>query len=187
MTGGTQADVTHRPEELPVSPALKTVIYPVKDLAHAKTLYAAPRPRLGLDPIMDEAYCIQFTTADREPGLDPNGHSKGRTGPVSYWHVADIKDSCPAPTGRGNRATARQRPRRQAHRRFDGCGWQRDRAHPDTRTGLARPSGSALWCEQLQCDVVGVAKFQDVPGADVLDLLVGDTALVEHRARRVQI
>lgn len=48
---------------------------------------------------MDEAYCIQFTTADREPGLDPNGHSKGRTGPVSYWHVADIKDSCPAPTG----------------------------------------------------------------------------------------
>lgn len=40
-----------------MSPALKTVIYAVKDLAQAKTLYTA---LLGLDPIMDEAYYIQF-------------------------------------------------------------------------------------------------------------------------------
>ena len=70
--------------------ALKTVIYPVKDLAQAKALYGT---LLGLEPSMDEVYYVQFNTAHQEIGLDPNGHSKGMTGPVCYWPVEDIKDS----------------------------------------------------------------------------------------------
>jgi predicted enzyme related to lactoylglutathione lyase len=70
--------------------ALKTIIYPVKDLARAKTLYAT---LLGVEPVMDEAYYVQFDTSHEEVGLDPNGHGKGMTGPVSYWHVDDIKDT----------------------------------------------------------------------------------------------
>ena len=73
-----------------MTPTLKTVIYPVKDLTVAKTLYST---LLGTEPSMDEAYYVHFDTAHQEVGLDPNGHSKGMTGPVGYWHVADIKDS----------------------------------------------------------------------------------------------
>jgi hypothetical protein len=28
---------------------------------------------------------------DQEFGLDPNGHSQGMTGPVSYYHVDDLE------------------------------------------------------------------------------------------------
>jgi predicted enzyme related to lactoylglutathione lyase len=73
-----------------VAPALKTVIYPVRDLSQAKSLYAA---LLGADPVMDEAYYVQFNAADQEIGLDPHGHSKGMTGPLGYWHVEDIRKS----------------------------------------------------------------------------------------------
>lgn len=69
---------------------LKTVIYPVKDLASAKTLFGA---LLGVEPSMDEAYYVHFDVAGQEVGLDPHGHSKGMTGPVGYWHVDDIKES----------------------------------------------------------------------------------------------
>jgi predicted enzyme related to lactoylglutathione lyase len=87
MTGETEP-VTHELKELPVASGLKTIIFPVTDLAQAKTLYGT---LLGLEPIMDEAYYVQFNTADQEIGLDPNGHSKAMTGPVGYWHVEDIK------------------------------------------------------------------------------------------------
>ena len=73
-----------------MTPALKTVIYPVKDLAAAKTLYIT---LLGVAPSMDEVYYVHFDAAHQEIGLDPNGHRKGMTGPVGYWHVEDIKDS----------------------------------------------------------------------------------------------
>ena len=68
--------------------ALKTVIYPVKDLASAKTLYST---LLGIEPSMDEPYYVHYNATNQEIGLDPGGHSKGMTGPVGYWHVEDIK------------------------------------------------------------------------------------------------
>jgi len=68
---------------------LKTIIYPVKDLARAKTLYGK---LLGVAPYADEAYYVGFRVGDHELGLDPNGHSQGMTGPVGYWHVADINE-----------------------------------------------------------------------------------------------
>jgi predicted enzyme related to lactoylglutathione lyase len=69
---------------------MRTVIYPVKDLAQAKTLYGK---LLGVAPYADEAYYVGFRVGDQELGLDPNGHSQGMTGPVGYWYVDDIKES----------------------------------------------------------------------------------------------
>lgn len=67
---------------------IRTIIYPVTDLAQAKTLYGA---LLGVAPIMDEAYYVGFRVGDQDIGLDPHGRSKGITGPVGYWHVDDIE------------------------------------------------------------------------------------------------
>jgi predicted enzyme related to lactoylglutathione lyase len=69
---------------------LRTVIYPVKDLARAKALYGT---LLGVAPYMDEAYYVGFNVGGQDVGLDPHGHSQGMTGPVGYWHVADIQES----------------------------------------------------------------------------------------------
>jgi catechol 2,3-dioxygenase-like lactoylglutathione lyase family enzyme len=67
---------------------LKTVSYPVKDLAKATTLY---RELLGVEPPMDEAYYVGFDVHGQHVGLDPHGYRKGMTGPVGHWHVDDIK------------------------------------------------------------------------------------------------
>lgn len=69
---------------------IRAVIYPVKDIARAKKLYSK---LLGVEPLMDEAYYVGFRVGDLDIGLDPDGHNKGMTGPVGYWHVNDIKKS----------------------------------------------------------------------------------------------
>ncbi len=55
----------------------KTVTYPVKDLAQAKTLYST---LLGVDPYMDEPYYVGFNAGGHDVGLDPNGHKQGYDG-----------------------------------------------------------------------------------------------------------
>lgn len=67
---------------------MHTIIYPVKDLARAKSLYAA---LLGVDPYADEPYYVGFRVGDQEFGLNPHGHDQGMTGPVGYYDVDDIK------------------------------------------------------------------------------------------------
>ncbi|MCI3275467.1 VOC family protein [Streptomyces sp. NPDC047081] len=67
---------------------LNTVIYPVKDIAAAKALFSA---LLEVEPYADEPYYVGFKDAGQDIGLDPNGHAKGMTGPVPYWHVSDIR------------------------------------------------------------------------------------------------
>jgi predicted enzyme related to lactoylglutathione lyase len=69
---------------------ISTIIYPVKDLAQAKTLYST---LVGVAPVMDEPYYVGFRVGDQDIGLDPHGHSKGMAGPVSYWNVNDINAS----------------------------------------------------------------------------------------------
>jgi predicted enzyme related to lactoylglutathione lyase len=69
---------------------IRLFIYPVKDIARAKTLYSK---LLGIEPYLDEAYYVGFRVGDQEIGLDPNGHSNGMTAPVGYWLVDDIKKS----------------------------------------------------------------------------------------------
>ena len=80
---------------------LKTVIYPVRDLATAKALH---RELLGVEPNMDEAYYVGFDVHGQDVGLDPHGHSQGMTGPVAYWHVDDIKGRMQALLDAGARA-----------------------------------------------------------------------------------
>ncbi len=72
---------------------VSTVIYPVKDIAQAKTLYSK---LLGVEPYADAAYYVGFRVGDQEIGLDPHGHNKGMTGPVAYFEVSDIKKSLQA-------------------------------------------------------------------------------------------
>lgn len=69
---------------------LRTIIYPVHDMARAKTLF---RELLGVQPYMDAPYYAAFSVGGQDVGLDPHGHSHGMTGPVGYWHVADIRQS----------------------------------------------------------------------------------------------
>jgi predicted enzyme related to lactoylglutathione lyase len=72
---------------------IKTVVYPIRDLAAAKALYSA---LLGVPPHTDEPYYVGFTAGDQEIGLDPNGHAQGITGPVAYTQVADINQTLDA-------------------------------------------------------------------------------------------
>ncbi|MDQ0785535.1 putative enzyme related to lactoylglutathione lyase [Streptomyces sp. B3I7] len=67
---------------------VRTVIYPVNDLARAKKLFKA---LLETEPYADEAYYVGFKDSGQDIGLDPNGHARGMTGPVPYWHVSDIR------------------------------------------------------------------------------------------------
>ena len=69
---------------------IKLFVYPVKDLSKARALYSK---LLGVAPYVDGAYYVGFRVGDQEIGLDPNGHSRGATGPIGYWDVSDIKQS----------------------------------------------------------------------------------------------
>lgn len=72
---------------------LKTVIYPVENLAEAKALFSA---LLEVEPYADTPSYVGFEVAGQDVGLDPNGHAKGMTGPVPYWHVTDIRSTLAA-------------------------------------------------------------------------------------------
>ncbi|MCT7373748.1 VOC family protein [Chelativorans salis] len=70
-----------------MSHGIKTVVYPVRDIAQAKTLY---RELLGVNPHTDQAYYVGFRVGDQEIGLAPSGHETGMT---AYHHVDDIEQS----------------------------------------------------------------------------------------------
>jgi len=72
---------------------IKTIIYPVKDIAKAKARF---NKLLGVQPIMDQPYYVGYKVGDQDIGLDSNGHKQGMTGPVAYYHVDDIKQSLKA-------------------------------------------------------------------------------------------
>ncbi len=66
---------------------IKTVVYPVTDLAQAK---ATCQTFLGVEPYADSPYYVGFKVGDMDIGLDPNGHKAGMT---AYYNVDDIKQS----------------------------------------------------------------------------------------------
>lgn len=70
--------------------AITLVVYPVTDLAQAKSLFSK---FLGTQPYADAPYYVGFRIGDQEVGLDPNGHKQGMTGPVGYVEVDDIRKS----------------------------------------------------------------------------------------------
>jgi predicted enzyme related to lactoylglutathione lyase len=71
-----------------VTPTLRTVVHPVRDLDRARRVYEA---LLGVPPTTDQPWYVGFTVGGQEVGLDPAGHAHGMTGPVGYWHVADVR------------------------------------------------------------------------------------------------
>ena len=66
---------------------IRTVVYPVKDIAKTKALF---RELLGIEPYADAPYYVGFKIGDQDFGLNPNGHKEGMT---AYYHVDDIKKS----------------------------------------------------------------------------------------------
>jgi predicted enzyme related to lactoylglutathione lyase len=66
---------------------IKTVLYPVKDMTEAKTLF---RKFLGVEPYADQPYYIGFKIGDQDIGLVPNNPEAGV---AAFFHVDDIKNS----------------------------------------------------------------------------------------------
>ena len=66
---------------------IKTVIYPVKDITKAKTVF---RKLLEVEPYADQPYYVGFKIGDQDVGLVPDGHNAGMT---AFYHVDDIKSS----------------------------------------------------------------------------------------------
>ena len=64
---------------------LRTVIYPVTDLANAKSWYVSV---LGKEPYFDEPFYVGFEVGGFELGLDPNA-SPGADGAKAFWGVPD--------------------------------------------------------------------------------------------------
>lgn len=64
---------------------IKTVLYPVKDLQRAKTLF---KKLLGVEPHADYPVYVGFGVGDQEIGLVPLGQQEGAT---AFYHVDDIR------------------------------------------------------------------------------------------------
>ena len=60
----------------------KAIIYPVKDLENAKTLFTA---LLGAPPDQDAPYYVGWSIEGQNIGLNPHGFDQGMTGPVPSW------------------------------------------------------------------------------------------------------
>jgi predicted enzyme related to lactoylglutathione lyase len=71
-----------------MSAGIKTIIFPVRDVAAAKGLFTK---LVGAEPYADTPYYVGYRIGDQEVGLDPGGHKRGMTGPIGYWEVDDIK------------------------------------------------------------------------------------------------
>lgn len=74
---------------MPVILGLRTVIYPVPDLAAAKRWYSDV---LEQPPYFDEPFYVGFAVGGFELGLLPNAQP-GTSGPQSLWGVANIEST----------------------------------------------------------------------------------------------
>ena len=66
---------------------VKTIIYPVKDISQAKTLF---HKLLEVGPYADQPYYVGFKVGDQDIGLVPNVNNAGMT---AFYHIDDIKNS----------------------------------------------------------------------------------------------
>jgi predicted enzyme related to lactoylglutathione lyase len=76
-----------------MSEGIKTIIFPVDDLAKGKALYGK---LTGVEPYADQPYYVGYRVGGHEIGLDPSGHRQGMTGPVGYWAVDDMESAVKA-------------------------------------------------------------------------------------------
>jgi predicted enzyme related to lactoylglutathione lyase len=66
---------------------IKTILYPVKDMTQAKTLFSK---FLGVEPYADTPYYVGFKIDDQDIGLVPNNPEAAV---AAFFHVDDIKNS----------------------------------------------------------------------------------------------
>jgi predicted enzyme related to lactoylglutathione lyase len=66
---------------------IKTILYPVKDMTAAKTMFAK---FLGVEPYADQPYYVGFKIDDQDIGLVPGNPEAAVT---AFYHVDDIKNS----------------------------------------------------------------------------------------------
>lgn len=66
---------------------IKTVLYPVEDMAQSKALFAK---LLNVEPYVDSPYYISFKVNHQDIGLVPNNPENGLT---AFFHVDNIKSS----------------------------------------------------------------------------------------------
>jgi len=69
---------------------VRTILYPVKDINQAKKLF---NQLLEVEPLVDEEYYVGYRIGNQDIGLVPKGFTQGMMGPISYYHVSDIKKS----------------------------------------------------------------------------------------------
>lgn len=69
---------------------LRTAIYAVDDIGHAKEWYAKA---FGVEPYFDEPYYVGFNIGGFELGLDPNAGDRGAGGTTAYWGVANADEA----------------------------------------------------------------------------------------------
>ena len=74
---------------------IKTVLYPVKDMKQATTLFSK---FLGVDPYAEQPYYVGFKVEGQDIGLVPN-NPEGAV--AAFYHVDDIKNSLQILTGGG--------------------------------------------------------------------------------------
>jgi predicted enzyme related to lactoylglutathione lyase len=77
---------------------LATVIYPVNDLARAKTWYAKVFEQ---QPYFDQPFYVGFNIAGYELGLVPDEGRPGADGGVAYWRVGEINSAVSRFVGAG--------------------------------------------------------------------------------------
>jgi predicted enzyme related to lactoylglutathione lyase len=79
---------------------LRTVVYRVSDLDHAKRWYGSV---FGITPYFDEPFYVGFNVGGYELGLDPDlGEGKpGPGGSAAYWGVAVLDDALAVVRERG--------------------------------------------------------------------------------------
>jgi hypothetical protein len=66
---------------------IKTVIYPVKDIARAKSLFSQ---LLGAEPYADQPYYVGFRVGDQDIGLDPHGHKAVTTATITLTTLRKV-------------------------------------------------------------------------------------------------
>ena len=71
---------------------VRTIIYPVQDVARAKKLF---RNLLGVEPYADQQYYVGFKIGDQDIGVVPKsqGPMAVATGMTAFYHVDNIKQS----------------------------------------------------------------------------------------------
>jgi predicted enzyme related to lactoylglutathione lyase len=92
-----QSGATSATQEPSMIQGLRTVIYPVNDLARAKAWFTEV---LGQPPYFDQPFYVGFAVGGFELGLVPDGQA-GTSGSIAYWGVENIDTEVARVTGMG--------------------------------------------------------------------------------------